>query len=212
MRNKALSEVAGIKEYLANNLVFMDREAFVARREGCLQLALGLQGVDGTFSVLGYVSRIGNRFWWFTNHPMIITRGDPADTHRKLDDAERALYEYVYSECFRILCDGAGIQRFHQLPKRAHAEAETASRGADVLDQESYLSGFTNGYCKAVTLYGLAANPKWAKFLVQHRDGSFTWFEHKPYCDHNTGRWFSKSGRKRNVLMTNSWSHSLRRL
>lgn len=212
MKNKAQMDISQIDAYLSEQLVFAGRETFTSRDEGCLQQALCLQHVDGALSLLGYVSKLGKRYWWFTNHPMLITCADPTITFKTCEEAERELYEYVRKECRRILLDGAGIVRFTGLPNRAQQEADISKSQVDVLDSESYEKGFINGFCKAVTFYGLNANPKWANYLVQNRDGSFTWFENKPKCDHNLGKWYAESGKKRTVKLTNSWSHSIRRL
>ena len=200
-----------IEEYLKQHLVFLTRDQFSARTEGCLQLALGLQQQDGNLSLLAYVSKSESGYWWFTNHPMLITKADPENTFDKKRDAAKDAYGYVYRECYRILAEGAKVTRFIKLPEWAAAEASSASIVADTSDHDAFVSGFTHGFCKAVSEYGLGPQPKWAKYLVQNRDGSFTWFQNKPKPEHNSGNW-EAVGKKKTIRLTESWSHSIREL
>jgi len=55
--------------------------------------------------------------------------------------------------------------------------------------------------------------PGWARYLVQNRNGVFTWFENKPHPNHSTGEWCSELGRSRRVVAhAESWTASIRKL
>lgn len=163
---------------------------------------------------MGHVAKRSNgTFWWFTTNPNIANKHtagvEYTDSQKALDE----LTEYVRLEIIRV----GNLHRpifEHDLPEVVLRNSDLRACESTGSDQASFQAGMD----WMLRSMGLPRRPTWAKYLVQHRDGSLTWYEHKPYPDHNRGEWLTeKDSRWLNVKIREkhldyTWFNAIRRV
>lgn len=134
---------------------------------------------------MGQVSRLSTgEYWWFTTNPKIVNRHTASFPVLKLKQAEQGLEHYVGSEIDRLKNLKLPVV-YHDLPDTTARRSDKKVMAIGSYDQDSFLAGMD----WMLRTMGFPRKPSWAKFLVQHRDRTFTWFEKQPVHDPCTGRW-----------------------
>ena len=132
--------------------------------------------------------------------------------HKTIQQAAAALHEYVIGELTRVIClhsDMPLTTRQRVFKKRDRRAFDRYGKG----EKSSAEAAFRCGVDWALRSEGFPRRPLWAKFLVQNRDGSFTWFEHMPTIDHNNGLWVATDGRSLDVKLSDAfWATGIVRL
>lgn len=157
--------------------------------------------------------RSDGSYWWFTTCRKIHC-GVFLGKHESYETAYEELRNYVASEISRVF-DLTKPIHTHDLPViyLRNSDLKACQRaGADIDD-------FSAGMDWALRTQGFPRRPAWAKFLVQNRDLSFTWFECMPTTDHNKGIWVCSEGRHLAVVLDKTfkedklaWAKSVRRV
>lgn len=169
---------------------------------------------DDAVIEMGQVAKRSNKsFWWFTTNPTIETKHTAGSTYDKLVDAEEALRQHVVSEIERLKLLSVPVF-FHD--KKLITSRRSDRRAIGTLGRGTDAKSFMHGMEWALRTSGIPRKPTWAKFIVQNRDKSFTWFENQPVADIETGRWVSPEGQSKRVNLIEddqwSWNNSIKRI
>lgn len=172
----------------------------------------------GNDSEIGMVCETANgEFWCFTTNPVIqCPRSETYLKHYKTQyDAESFLFKYALSELIRLMKLNSDVpyvltKRFKRRDRSAFDSYTAIPENRAHTDVEQ---AFKCGMDWILRSEGVQRRPSWANYLVQHNNGTQSWFEDKPSVNDQTGFWESKSGRNKNVqLHTESWRASIVKL
>lgn len=145
-------------------------------------------------------------FWWFVySNGVIYSKSNLGPC--TLKQAEHEAYEYAKSELLRLAMLKIPIkeapQRYKVVPKDKDIYLE--------LKPQSKKQAFILGMDWCLKNIGLPQKPRWAKYVVQNRDGNITYFENIPKPDYNKGVWIA-DGRTSTVRLNDTWDNSLKRV
>lgn len=177
---------------------------------GKCQLMLGLDTPAGVVD-LGFVSKVAAGFFWFVTNPNLLCAYQTTDARLTLEQCKVALFNHALGELQRLHVDSR-LDILTTTMRKSDVRACAQNMPVDV-EEDSYKTGFHHGLDRGIKTQGLPRKPTWARYLVQNRDGTLTWFEHEPSADNNDGKWTCSSGRTSTILLNKQhWTGSLKKL
>lgn len=158
---------------------------------------------------LGLVCELARGGYWVvtTSHALhVMPETMCVKTFDTVEEAQDLLFSHVVRE----------LQRLSELSSELPYTMKTQFKARDRAAFERYgarnQESFKQGIDWVLQSEGFPRRPSWARFLVQNRDGSYTWFEEMPKTDVSTGVWHAKDGRSKKVETSKQWDHSITRI